>query len=387
MKQVLIILLTFYSIICTAQRKLPIIKASSNKAQIYIEGNTTKGWNIDPKIKLDIFTTSKLVTSKTVKFKTDIDSINFKLKPGSKKDFIVLLNGKDSSFTRIQSPEIKNNNKIKPEINDTIALFINKQNTIYVKTILNKIDTLNLNFDTGTTELNITEEVLKNKVKSNPKFYDTYYNIEIGKRNYSSRVFPTVLTGHDTDGRFGWDLFDGMIVELNYDKMLMIVHSKLPKYVIEDHSFTKLNIKYFNNLVLVESQIVQSNVGNKDWFLFDTGYQRTAMLDNDLLKDNNFPTERMEVIKKVIMHGAKGNVIPVITSNLETLKIGTYELKNVPVQVLTENKPLRGVNIHILGNEVLKRFNTILDFQKNVIYLKPNHLFDDVYAEQRKNKV
>ena len=88
-----------------------------------------------------------------------------------------------------------------------------------------------------------------------------------------------------------------------------------------------------------------------------------------------------------MMHGTTGNEVPVITSNLETLKIGRFDLKNIPVQVLGQNKPMNGVNIHILGNEVLKRFNTILDFQKNVIYLKPNSLYDVEYTDQKKNGI
>jgi hypothetical protein len=385
MKQLLIIALTFLSTAAFSQKQLPIVKANSKTAKILEEDGLVKGWSIDPKTNPDVFITTKLVKAKTVKFKTDIDSITFKLKPGEKKDFMVLLNGKDSCYTQIASPEIKNFSKIKPEIHDSIPLFINSESTIYVKLVFNKIDTLNLNFDSGTTELVFTNNVLKNKIKSNPKLYDTYYNLNIGNSEYKTKVYPAELTGTGTDGRFGWDLFDGKIVELNYDQNVMVVHSVLPKHVTKDKSFTKLNIKYFSSLFLVESTIEQNGLKNTDWFLFDTGYHRTAMLDNDLLKTGNFPTDKMDVIKKVMMHGATGNEIPVITANLQTLKIGKYDLKDVPVQLMTGNKPLRGANIHILGNEVLKRFNTFLDFQNNVIYLKPNHFYSDGYVEQKKS--
>ena len=73
-----------------------------------------------------------------------------------------------------------------------------------------------------------------------------------------------------------------------------------------------------------------------------------------------------------------------LTSNLKLLKIGDYKLKNVPVQQLTTNKPLKNKNIHILGNEVLKRFNILLDFQKNNIYLKANNLFNEKYIDEKK---
>ena len=269
---------------------------------------------------------------------------------------------------------------------DSISMNINEHNTIYINAIFNKTDTLVLNFDTGTTALILTKKVLINKLKTPVKLYDTIYNLQIGNSNYKTKIYDAELTGHGTDGRFGWDLFTNKIVELNYDQNLLVVHSSLPRYIKKDREFTKLDIKFYTDLLLVSAQITQNDHSNKDLFLFDTGYQRTAMLDNDLLAKEKFPTEEMEVLKRAIMKGAMGNEIPVITSKLELLKIGKYKLNSVPVQQTTTTKPIKDKNVHILGNEVLKRFNIFLDFQKNAIYLKPNHLFEDGYIDQKKSQ-
>jgi hypothetical protein len=267
---------------------------------------------------------------------------------------------------------------------DSISMQINEQNTIYVKAVFNKIDTIILNFDTGTTELILTNDVRKHKLKTEVKLYDTPYDLEIGSTVYQTKVYDAELTGHGTDGRFGWDLFKNKIVELNYDKNLLVIHSTLPEHIRDDKAFSKLDIEFYKDLFLVKAQITQDKVMNRDLFLFDTGYQRTAMLDNNLLAIGKFPTGKMEVLKKVIMKGAQGNEIPVITANLQSLEIGKYLLKNVPVQQTTTSKPLRDKNVHILGNEVLKRFNTFLDFQHNLVYLKPNHLYRERYVDQKK---
>ncbi len=268
---------------------------------------------------------------------------------------------------------------------DTIPLTINEHNTIFIKAIFNDKDTLNLNFDTGTTELILTNNTIENKLIIKPELYTTLYNLKIGKTTYQTKLYDAALTGHGTDGRFGWDFFKGKIVELNYDKGLMIIHSFLPKNILNDKKYTQLKIEFWKDLFFVRGSINQSRVTNTDLFLFDIGYQRTAMLDNDLLLINKFPIEKMDTIKKVIMKGAKGNEIPIITANLTSLKIGKYKLKNVPIQLLTINKPLKDKNTHILGNEVLKRFNIILDFQSNIVFLKPNHFFDERYIDQKKN--
>jgi len=382
MKYIFFILALIVSSSAIAQKKLPVLKAKSNKAAIYENGRHATVWTITPEAKPDVYQANRVASLTRVMLKTDSDSIAFNMKPGQRNDFIVLLNGKDSCYTSFQTPAKKDFSKMKPALHDTIPMVMNEHNTIYVKAVLNSIDTLNMNFDTGSTEITLTREILKDKIKQDLKLYNTPYELKIGNRTYTSKLYDAELAGHDTDGRFGWDLFDGFIVELNYDRNIMVVHSDMPRSIKKDKAYTKLGIQYFSQLVFVESTLSQSGKANKDWFLFDTGYQRTAMLDNDLLMQKGFPVDKMQVIKKVMMYGAQGNEVPVITSSLEALKIGKYTLPNVPAQLLTTNKPLRGYNVHLFGNEVLKRFNVVLDFQDNVIYLKPNRHFDDKYIEK-----
>ena len=57
-------------------------------------------------------------------------------------------------------------------------------------------------------------------------------------------------------------------------------------------------------------------------------------------------------------------------------------LFNIPMQLMTTANPAR-FKTHILGNEVIKRFNTILDFQNNYVYLKSNNLFDLPYKDAK----
>lgn len=375
-----LLIVSFLTSFSWAQNKLPVLKANGPKAVIYEKDNGLKtDWNIDPKIKTDVYTVSKIAGSnKQVAIKTDIDSLVVTLKKGEKKDFIILLKDKDSALTRIESLSPKDFSKM--SFKDTMKLHMNEQNTIFVKTVLNKVDTLLLNFDTGTSDLVLTQETLKNKIKSSLKSGTNI--LQIGNKEYQGfNIYPAQLTGHGTDGRFGWDLFDGMIVELNHDKGLMVVHSQLPSDVKSQYS--KLPIKYFNNVFLVQVGITQDKVENKDWYLFDTGYQRTAMLDGPLLNEQGFPTDKMRVIKKVIMKGAQGNEIPVMTSNLQSLSLGKSKLNDIPVQLLSQSRLVTGSRMNILGNEVLKRFNLFLDFQKNIVYMKPNKLVNVTYIESK----
>lgn len=271
------------------------------------------------------------------------------------------------------------------KLSDTIVLKMNEYNTNFVQVVFNEIDTLNLNFDTGTTEINLNRITLKNKLKSKPELYNKLYNVKIGNLTFETKVYDSEFSGQNTDGNFGWDFFKGKIVEINYEKEFLVIHSELPKNILNDNKYSKLKIEYWKDLFFIKSVIKENGKKNSDLFLFDTGFHKTVMLDNDLLKEGDFPVEKMKVIKKVIMKGAQGNEIPVITAYLKSLTMGNCELKNIPVLITTTNKPLKDKNVHILGNEVLKKFTMFLDFKDNFVYLKPNKFTNDKYVDEKKN--
>lgn len=266
---------------------------------------------------------------------------------------------------------------------DTVKMGINDHNTIYVTTVFNKKDTLTLNFDTGCTDLILTTDVLKNKLYDSIQLYNRDYSLEIGQSVFFTRVYDAQLTGHGTEGRFGWNFFSYETVELNYDSGIMVVHNELPKEVLKNNTYTRLPFKLMEGIPFIEAEIIQNDKSMKDYFLFDTGYQRTAMLDNEELFKNGFP--EMKELNRLIMRGGQGNEVPVITSELQVLKIGIFKLENVPVHQITGNKPMKNRNAHILGNEVLKRFNVFMDYKNGYVYLKPNHLFNAEYIETKKS--
>ncbi len=375
--------LSFISYCGIAQTKLPVVRATSNQAKIFEQYGAVYNWGINPKLKLDVHSTGKVTKPIKVRFVTDVDSIAFRIAPGQHRDLIVLLNGKDSCLTRIEAPELKDLSRSTTVVHDTIPFLLNAYNTNSVPIVLNGTDSLLLNFDTGATEVCIINESLEKKVRSKLELYSRPYGIQIGKQTYQSSLYDIRQAGHGVDGLLGWNLFDGMVVELDYDHHRMIVHSQMPEWILRDKGYQRSDLIFIKNKPFIESEISQGGVKSKSLFFFDTGYQRALMLDNDALTATRFPTEKMQVIKKMIMHGTKGNELPVITADLEHLKIGKYDMPHVPAQVMTQGKPMPGVNVHYLGSDVLKRFNTVIDLQKNVIYLKINQLYQVPYADQK----
>src|SRR5882672_4687435 len=150
-----------------AQSKLPVIKATSKSVAINDGGYLDKNaWSLSPKIRPDIFTADRTRKTKWVTFYTDIDSIKVKVKPGSRYDFIVLLNGKDSCYTRIASA-IPPKSTLKSNIaaNDTIPFTLTSFNAISVRSVINDTDTLTLHFDASSFDFDLTKDAILKKTK------------------------------------------------------------------------------------------------------------------------------------------------------------------------------------------------------------------------------
>jgi len=379
MKYLFSIALVMMVITAKAQQKIPLIKANALKARIIEGKDEPRGWSLDPHVKPDIYTMTTSTTKKSLRFVTDIDSIQFVLKPGESRDFVVLVNGKDSCYTRVENPPLKNYSYISPSTHDTIPFELTDYDNLKIKAIVNDRDTLNLKFDTGTTGLVLTNEAIKSKTQGISLTADN--SLRIGNMKWDSLlVYRVELSGQGSDGRFGWDLFDGKIVEMDYDNKWFIVHSKLPYK--PGKAYAKFPIEYSHTIFCINASLEVKGKKYPNRFLFDNGYQRTIMLDTVLMHEQQFPRDQ-EVIKKVIMRNGQGKEVPVLTVNQERFNLGNYSLKNIPVQLMTMSNPAR-FKTHILGNEVLKRFNTILDFQKNMVYMKPNGLWNEPYKESNK---
>ncbi len=382
-------------ILCTtalsAQKRIPVVKATNKVAYIMEEkGGTKDEWWLDPAARPDVFT-FKNPQKKRIYFYTDIDSINVLLGPGERFDFVVLLNGKDSCFTRFVNKPLITKYAQQPPADDTIPFVLTAYNNLVVKTCLNGTDTLLLKFDSGSTGLRLTHEAIAQKTrllvaqkgvkegteKPNYRLMQPHNTLQIGRLRWDSlRINPVVLSGQGTDGRFGWDMFDGRIVEIDYDKKIFIVHNRLPK---TNRQYAKLDMEYVGMLFCIAGTQKINRKTYKNRYLFDSGYQRSIMLDSVLMQEQDFPKD-LKIIKKTIMKNGRGEAFPVITVNNEALTIGNHTLKNIPAQKLSGSNPAN-FKTHILGNDVLKRFNTMLDFQHYHIYLKPNGLINLPYSD------
>jgi hypothetical protein len=87
----------------------------------------------------------------------------------------------------------------------------------------------------------------------------------------------------------------------------------------------------------------------------------------------------METIGEAQTTGAGSGAIKTTRALLPGFIFGNHTFKQVPVNLESpaEHDPGTGV----LGMDILKRFYTVIDYQNNVIYVKPNRLINSAYKQ------
>lgn len=380
MKCVLIFLFALVFQNIAAQQRLPIIHANSKKVKIY-DGLNYKPdfWVIFPETKPDIYYLDLPRKKSHVKFITDNDSISFDLNYGETKDFIVLLNGKDSCYTRISAnyPNLKIPKRTNKG-NDTIP-FILKDHRIYFKGKVNDSEVLNIQFDLGASAVNVNKKSVKKiKINFDKKGYllnsdgtnetklSSSNEIEISGLKWSNiEMYETKNMDSDEDLIIGNSFFLDQIYMIDYEKSYLILYENAPKI---DTSFVKQNMILDSGVrPIFEVTFALNEKIYKDWFLFDTGNTGNGIIGNSFLTKNNLYDEFSNIIS---LGSKKIAYLPKIIIAEQIIEDGVITLEK-------QNK--NGSNYKfggLFGNKILKRFNVIIDNREGLIYMKPNFFFE-----------
>ena len=387
MERILLIICLLIPAGLFAQTEMPVIRAGSDETLIFEEGDTEgRDWYLAPDARPDVYELDKTTDRKWVTLRTDQDSIRLSLAPGESQDFLVLLNGKDTCWNRFVNklPNTQFRDQ-SPVTHDTIPFELTPFNNVKMKTRVDGKEELDLKFDSGALGLVLTHDILLDNKKRfeagettvNLLEKGAVHSLQLGNEKWDQQlIWPTRLSGQGTVGRFGWDLFDWRVLEIDFDNERFIIHSRLDEI---PEGYTRFEIDYEREGFCLHGTLT---IGGKEQpckFLVDNGYQRAVLLDAALMREEGF-SEDLTVIKTNELRDGQGNVIKTQIVNGDLLQFGELSLANVPVQILDQPNPA-GFKVHFLGGEVLKRFNTIFDFQNGYIYLQPNHLLAETYAD------
>ena len=183
----------------------------------------------------------------------------------------------------------------------------------------------------------------------------------------------TQVYGEKIDGIVGYSVLSRYIFNINYDSSRISIFSngrmKYPRggWLYEPILRT----------LPVQSARIKDAVTSNSRFLFDIGAGLCLMLNRDFIEDSNFLDKKRTLYEKEA-EGVGGKV-DMHMSVIKEMRMGPYRFKNIPVFVfddtfnLTSYPYLSG----IIGNDILRRFNLILNYAKREFYFMPNSHYQD----------
>lgn len=364
----------------TAQKKIPVLKATNDNAVIYDGAYVKLNWKLDPNIRPDIYYVNVPYKKSKVKFATDQGEISFKTRYGKEFDLVVVLNDKDSCFVRILSGEDPSFVPLEYKKAAPIEIpFIMEGSRIYLKGLLNKEKEVNIQFDLGAgtscvsklssekLQLSFTGKTTVSNTQGVNESRTSQGNIlQIGDIVWKN--IPLTEVGNmkaKEDLIIGNSFFRDKIIEIDYDRKLMIIYTELPKKV---KGYSKQEVFYEQHRPKFKAEFIQNNKKYFFWFLFDTGREGTMLIGDDFTRED----KNWENLKELqILNGRK-----IIRLNAF---IGGREFKDIVTNAADPSKPSGRPTL--FGNQVLSQFNVILDNKDGFIYLKPNDRIQEPYFD------
>lgn len=185
----------------------------------------------------------------------------------------------------------------------------------------------------------------------------------------------TSVYGEKIDGIIGYSFFRRYIVKINFDSSKLEVYSpgeiEYPKYGTTLHPvFTTLPIL---NLNIKDKRKTDFN------FYFDTGAGLCFLMSDRFSKDSGILLPK----RKPLFTQAEGmgGKIQMRTTVIKMVQIGRYKFRNVPTYLYSDEYNVTSYpNVGgLVGNDLLRRFNLIINYPKRETHLLPNSHFNDLF--------
>ncbi|NML19878.1 PDZ domain-containing protein [Pseudoflavitalea sp. G-6-1-2] len=257
-------------------------------------------------------------------------------------------------------------------------------------------DTLNFILDTGSGGISL-DSTTTDKLKINSTLSDRtirgiagvrqvkfVYNealhlpgLKVDSLNFHVNDY-TVLTsayGEKIDGIIGYSFFNRYIVKIDYDSSRIFV-------------LTRGSLKYpkggfLLKTLLVNIPILQTEIRDDrdvlSRFYFDTGAGMCLLLSSDFVQDSSVVKPRRRWY--ATQAEGLGGKAPMRQGVIKQVKLGPFKFRNVPTYIFEDeynvtSYPYLG---GLVGNDLLRRFNLIINYERREIFMTPNSHFKDAF--------
>jgi hypothetical protein len=377
---------------------LPTLRAHSRLLDIRDGERLWKGiWVAAPTMDPDIYVASRSTRAKTITFISDLDSLSIDVEPGHTYDIVVVLDDRDACRTRISTMALGCANANGSADSATIPIRI-AHGKLHLDGFVNDSATLDLIFDTG-ADTNVLYPSAATKGATiaidgtslnsgtggtTARTTSSDNRIRVGALRWDHE--PVMLIekqADDADGILGYRAFDNKIVEFDYDRMVMVIHDELPASL---EGYAQTPLVPVGSLTAIEARLAGDDKDARGLFVLDSAGTGAMMMNAAFASSASLRGAWKHVGSSVsggVGAGTMRNDVVIVPR----VTIANFTLVDMPLDMevhagsaTTATDPARGAGV--LCMDVLRRFNTVLDYERGVAYLKPSTHFATPFPER-----
>lgn len=183
----------------------------------------------------------------------------------------------------------------------------------------------------------------------------------------------TSVYGEKVDGIIGYSFFSRYIVKINFDSSTIEVYSPgRIDYPVDGTllhpAFTNLPIQWLN---IKDKKKLGFN------FYFDTGAGLCLLMSEKFAEDSSILLSRRRPV--ITQAEGMGGKLQMRLTLIKEVKIGPYKFKAVPTYLYKDDHNVTSYPFTggLLGNDLLRRFNMIINYPNREIHLQPNSHFKE----------
>ena len=169
------------------------------------------------------------------------------------------------------------------------------------------------------------------------------------------------------DGVLGADFFNCCLVEINYDRGVVVFRKDTPIHqgAIEQGGWQKLSMVVNGNTPFLLSKVKDGQGEKEVKVMLDTGSTGSLSLftgNGDFVLPQNTYSARSS--------GISGDTINQV-GRLASFEFGKYSFESLPVYFRTSGSNPQSGSDGVLGSQVMGRFNQVFDFKNEQYWIQP----------------
>ncbi|MBU0763676.1 MAG: aspartyl protease family protein [Bacteroidetes bacterium] len=265
---------------------------------------------------------------------------------------------------------------------------------IFIKVSINGSKPLNYIFDTGVNVMTVDEKTaeglglihkgnsqLSGSIQQTGISFSTAPNVAIGSITLDSVIVVTqshehisVFYDRDIHGFIGYDLLAGRIIRIDYENNVLEV---LPAFKPPEGSYVT-GLTFINDIPMISGLAVICNGDTAGLrLIFDTGASVSLVCSSPFTgKYHLTETCSNRYESPALGPTAVGKIY---VTRFPELNVANHSFSDIPVSLNTSSSGLLSWDAHdgLLGNEILKRFNLIIDRNSKLVCMTPNSLMNE----------